>query len=327
MRPSIPILWLLSCMPIAALAQSARQEKSIKLPAGVSAEVQQLVWPSASVSPRTTLVAAICSDHLVRTWSPRSGELLLSLDAHAGLPTAVQFSSDGRLLAVAYEKGAIKVFDTDSGKIHHELTLSAPMYVLAFSPDNQRLAGAGDFDTYIWDLATHKKLATISPPFGWSSWLSFSPDGRWVATADGDTFVRVYDANSGSLRSIVKDFILEPMAVAFLPDGKSLLAGGVDKTVSIIDPESGKVLRALPKQAEIVVLLDVSADGKKAAAVYRSAERFNDIDQVRLWDVAEGTVLASFHMPGVTITGGAFVDDHYLFTAATANEITAWSLR
>jgi len=231
-----------------------------------------------SVSRETTLVAAICSDHLVRTWSARSGELLLSLDAHAGLPTAVQFSGDGRLLAVAYEKGAIKVFDADSGKIHHELTLSAPMWVLAFSPDNRRLAGAGPLDTHIWDLVTQKKLATISPPFGGSSWLSFSPDGRWVATADRDTFVRVYDANSGSLRSSAKDFILEPMAVAFLPDGKSVLAGGVDKTISIIDRDTGKVLRALPKQAEIVVLLDVSADGRKAAALYPSAERFNDID-------------------------------------------------
>src|SRR5262249_30190864 len=124
MRSNIPVLLLLlSCLPKAALAQSARQEKSIKLPAGVSVIAQQLVWPSASVSREATVVAAICSDHLVRSWSVRSGELPLSLDAHAGLPTAVQFSSDGRLLVVAYEKGAIEVFDTDSGKIRHELML------------------------------------------------------------------------------------------------------------------------------------------------------------------------------------------------------------
>jgi WD40 repeat protein len=107
----------------------------------------------------------------------------------------------------------------------------------------------------------------------------------------------------------------------------SVLAGGVDKTISIIDPDTGKVMRALSRQAEIVVLLEVSADGMKAAAVYRSAERFNDIDQVRLWDLRNGTVLASFHKPGVTIIGGAPVDDHYLFTTSTANELTVWSLR
>ena len=97
--------------------------------------------------------------------------------------------------------------------------------------------------------------------------------------------------------------------------------------ISIIDRDTGKVLRALPKQAEIVVLLDVSADGRKAAALYPSAERFNDIDQVRLWDLRNGTVLASFHKPGVTIIGGASVDDHYLFTTSAANELTVWSLR
>ena len=73
-----------------------------------------------------------------------------------------------------------------------------------------------------------------------------------LATADSDAFVRVYEANGGSLRSTAKDLMLEPMAVVFAPDGKSVLAGGVDKTISIIDVEGGEVLRALPKREEMV---------------------------------------------------------------------------
>jgi WD40 repeat protein len=129
------------------------------------------------------------------------------------------------------------------------------------------------------------------------------------------------------MRSATKDFLLEPMAVAFAPDGKSILAGGADKTISIIDPESDKVTRAFPKQPGLVWLLDVSADGKQAAAVYRSAERFLDINQLALWDLAKGTAIADFQKPGVTIVGGAFVGDHYLFTAASGNELTVWSIQ
>ncbi|HEY1401884.1 MAG TPA: hypothetical protein VF953_09860 [Terriglobales bacterium] len=325
MRLNIAVVLLLCCGPVAVSAQTAQQEKTINLPAGISVE-------AASISRTGNLIATICSDHVVRVWSARSGELLRSLDENREPPSALQFSGDGRLLGVAYEivgyeKGVIKVFDTDSWKVQHAFADSLPMYSLTFSPDGLRLAGAGDFDTNVWELASRKKAATISPPFGSSSSISFSPDGRWLASADGDAFVRVHDANSGSMRSATKDFLLEPMAVAFAPDGKSILAGGADKTISIIDPESGKVTRAFPKQPGLVWLLDVSADGKQAAAVYRSAERFLDINQLALWDLAKGTAIADFQKPGVTIVGGAFVGDHYLFTAASGNELTVWSIQ
>lgn len=139
--------------------------------------------------------------------------------------------------------------------------------------------------------------------------------------------MRLYEAGSGTLRVTVKEFLLEPTAVAFSPDGKSLLAGGVDKTISIIDAVSGKVSHAIPKQPGVVWSLEFSADGKLAAAVYRSAERFQDINQVTLWDLAKGIARADFQKPGVTIRGGAFVGDHYLFAAASANELTLWSIQ
>src|SRR5215472_11599573 len=168
MRKSIAILSLLYGVSLASLAQSARQEKTISLPAGVSTQ-------GGSMSRAGNLLAAICTDHIVRVWSVRSGELTKSLDTNAEPQTAVQLSRDGGLLAVAYERGPVSIFDVDSGKLQSELPGSLPMYVLAFSPDSRRFATAGDFDSQVWDLPTQKKLATISPPFGWSWALSFSP--------------------------------------------------------------------------------------------------------------------------------------------------------
>src|SRR5215470_16182333 len=131
MRAYIASLLLLCCMPIAALAQSARQEKAINLPHKVSVE-------AVSLAPAGNLIAAICGDHVVRVWSTRSAELLRSLDENGKPPSAVQFSADGQLLAIAYEitqyeKGAIKVFDVHSWKVQHDL---ASLYVgtLTFSP-------------------------------------------------------------------------------------------------------------------------------------------------------------------------------------------------
>ena len=81
------------------------------------------------------------------------------------------------------------------------------------------------------------------------------------------------------------------------------------------------------RENEINELLDVSADGRKAAAVYTSAQRFLDVNHVILWDVAKGTALVDFQQPGIIIQAGAFVGDRYLFAAAKANELILWSLR
>jgi WD40 repeat protein len=324
MQSKIAVFLLLYSMPMTALAQSARQEKTITLPAGVSVDIA-----SAAVSPTGNLVAAICSDNMLRVWSAQSGELVRSLKANPGAHSAVQFSGDGRLLAVAYEivayeKGTIQVFDVDSWRLEQELT-SVPLYAVIFSPDSRRLSNTGDLGTEIWDLKAQKNVASVSPPLGGSVALSFSPDGRWVATADQDTFVRVYDANTGNLHSTVQGSLLEPTAVAFAAGGKSLVVGHVDKTVSIVDPDAGKVIRVLPKQPGLIWSIDVAANGKRAVIAYNSSV-FSDIHHLTLWDLDKGTVLADFQKPGVTITGGAFAGDHYLFVAAAGNQLTLWSL-
>jgi WD40 repeat protein len=146
-----------------------------------------------------------------------------------------------------------------------------------------------------------------------------------VVTADGDACARVYDAGSGKLRSSA-EFLLEPMAAAFSPDGKSVIVGDNDKTISIIDSETGNVLRRLPKQPGLILSLDVTSDGKQVAVIYGDANHFLTVDHLMLWDVDTGTVLANFQKRRITILGGTFVGDHYQFAAVSDNQLGVWSL-
>jgi WD40 repeat protein len=323
MNMKVAALTLVCCLPGAASAQSGRQVKTINLPAGVTVQY-------GTMSRAATLVATIDSDKVVRVWSTRSGELLQRLADGGHPPTDVEFSPDGRYLAVAYqlvpnEKGVLRIFDVDSWKMAHEFVVP-DVFALAFSPDNRRLALSG-IVTQAWDVENSRILADISPPFGGSTSLSFSGDGNWVATADGDGHVRVFDAATGKPRSTGTEFVLEPLVVAFSRDNESVIAGGVDKTLSIIDPETGKVLRTLPKQPGLIISLDVSADKKQVAVIYGSADVFYKVDHLMLWDLDTEAVLADFRKPGITIVGGAFVGDHYLFAAASDNQLGVWSLR
>ena len=321
MNIKVAVLMLMCCLLVAASAQSDRQVKTINLPAGVTAQY-------GTMSRSGTLVATVDSDNVVRVWSAASGQLLQPLADGSHPPAGVEFSPDGRYLAVSFElvpneKGVLRIFDVDSWKMEDEFAVP-DAFALAFSADNRRLALSG-IVTQAWDVENSKMLADISPPFGGSSGLSFSPDGRWIVTADGDASARVYDAGSGKLRSRT-EFLLEPMAVTFTPDGKSVIVGDNDKTISIIDPESGNVLRRLPKQPGLILSLHVSPDGKQVAVIYGDANHFLTVDHLMLWDVDTGTVLANFQKSAITILGGTFVGDHYQFAAVSGNQLNIWSL-
>jgi WD40 repeat protein len=322
MNIHVAALSLICCLPLAVSAQSGRQLKTVSLPEGVAVQY-------GAISRAGTLAATIDSDNVVRVWSLDSGQLLQSLADGGHPPTGVEFSPDGRLLAVAFqivanEKDVLRIFDVGSWKTEHEFAVP-DVFVLAFSPDNRRLALSG-LVSQIWDVENSRILADISPPFGGSSALSFSADGRWIVTADGDASARVYDAANGKLRSSA-EFLLEPMAAAFSPDGKSVIVGDNDKTISIINPESGNVLGRLPRQPGLILSLDVSRDGKEVAVIYGDADHFLTVDHLMLWDVDTGTILANFQKQGITILGGAFVGDHYQVAAVSGNQLGVWSLR
>jgi hypothetical protein len=76
----------------------------------------------------------------------------------------------------------------------------------------------------------------------------------------------------------------------------------------------------------VVASLDLSADGKQAAVVYRSPESFVEANHMILWDLVKETMLTDFQKPGIIIVGGAFVGDNYVLATTSGNQLTLWSV-
>ncbi|MEB3215400.1 MAG: hypothetical protein VKN72_03935, partial [Nostocales cyanobacterium 94392] len=61
--------------------------------------------------------------------------------------------------------------------------------------------------------------------------VSFSPDGKTLASASNDETVKLWDLNSGRVIQSFKGHITYVRSISFSPDGKTLASGSWDKTI------------------------------------------------------------------------------------------------
>ena len=110
----------------------------------------------------------------------------------------LQFSPDGRMLAVGCLDSQIRITDLESGKV----TADLPGRAVAFSPDGRMLVtGASDAEptsVKLWDVASWQLLYTLeSGHIRPACSFAFSPDGKLLASGGHGGIVTVWDTTTG----------------------------------------------------------------------------------------------------------------------------------
>lgn len=124
-------------------------------------------------------------DGALRFWDAESGLNLQTIDLGAPI-RAIEFSPDGRLLAIALASAGanLRIHDSSTRAQITALSMSTiSVASLAFSPDSSLLAvgATGNLFT-VWDAETFQPLLT-SVVEGAPSDISFSPDGTLIAVS------------------------------------------------------------------------------------------------------------------------------------------------
>jgi WD40 repeat protein len=106
---------------------------------------------------------------------------------------------------------------------------------LSFSPDGRVLAGTAGPRLRVWDLAADREIALQKRGTKHFQGVSFTDDGRYLATVSNDETVRIWDARSWQEHTTFTWQIGRLLNIAFAPDGCRAAAGSDQGKIVIWD--------------------------------------------------------------------------------------------
>jgi eukaryotic-like serine/threonine-protein kinase len=200
----------------------------------------------------------------------------------------VVFSPSGQIVATACDDGAVRLWDVATGR-----ALGKPLGTPCPAPSDPAF-NRGEHH------ASELGIITLARDHDPVCCLSFSPDGKVLASATMRGWVRLWDPATGRLLTSLQHHDWSQAEaynqhgkiysrsgvekVSFSPDGKVLLTAGRDGAVRLWDTASGQLRATLPHRGSVNAAA-FSPDGKTILTGCGEPGRRG---AARLWDVATG---------------------------------------
>lgn len=291
-------------------------------------------------SPDGQTIAISSKARTVRLYDAHTGQLKLTLKGGKDGLNGFAFSPDGRTVATldSLDK-TVRLWDASTGEMkatlsgrkrNMETKLKAGMVSqldpsesfvpISFSPDGGTVLTEREDDVVdLWETGTGKLRATLEHDTRTSAAKDvlkqifmfemslplmmnavYSPDGRLIATVNGDKSPKLWNADTGQLKTALNGHSDRVYWAQFSKDGRTLATTSIDGIINLWDTETGQLRATLGKKRKFaLVALEFSADGKAAVTFFDK--------ETSVWDVAAGKL--KWTQPKTKVTDASFSPD------------------
>lgn len=247
---------------------------------------------NVAYSPDGTKIAITFNkNEKIAIWDAVNGREIARLAGHDEYIQDIVFSPNGRQLA-SYKGEQIKIWDTSSGVLLHNIPQSNSVYSISFSPDGNNIAIAFMANVKIFNTAKGNEIMSFAAHRRIVTSVAYNPTGTQIFTASTDGTVKIWDARNGqNIRTIDGDTRF--FNAVYSPNGQQIAAyednGKGVYAIRIINATSGQEIRSIPIKSRGYNLA-YSPDGKSLLVNTR-----DDNDFIKVFDTDTGRELRSFN--------------------------------
>ncbi len=191
-----------------------------------------------AISPDKMLVASASWDGSIGLWPVEEGEPVF-LNGHRAGVSSLAFSGDGSTLYSASVDGTVRLWDVETRAEKRTLVrngFGVNKIILggndADGAESWLAYGAVDGATRVIDIKSSEQIGDFSLDRRPILALAQDANGRRLAVGDGEGFITIIDVETWRIERDFKAAIRGPIwALDFSPDGKTVLAGGIENIV------------------------------------------------------------------------------------------------